>query len=275
MNCKPLVLIISAIAFFALVLGGCASPDHAGKSELSRVLKGYGYTMYTPLRTQDLPGTVFVLGKTNKNRSAEMRVSKYDSTFTVPASELFDPHGDPVQTFTQLDRTFSVGSKLAVDVLTYLVSGELSGTWAREIRMTWNDPKVLHTMDLATLAGLQGQISPNVRVALSDLRDLGLLRHIYLVIETIQVGGIELEIVLKDEFKASVTADKIKQAVNVAASVETMNNGRFLIRSETPLLLGYKAISFPGSILRNEVGVRPLSDYDVLTAEDMDRIKYE
>lgn len=264
---------LPALVLTVIALGACQQPQRAGQNAIAKSLEGYGYSMYTPFRTSDLPGTIFVLSRNHKGKFTELAIANYKDTFKVPPSRLFPQEGQVVETYDELRQQFSVGGDLGAELLTVLVRAEASGKWSRTMTMRFADPKKIYTMTLARLAAVQDQLDESVKIALRDIKDRGQLQSVYVVLEALQVAGLEIDLVVKDEFKADVTADNIKEALKVTAAVESKGDGAFTIKATQPMLLGYKAITFPDSILRTEVRVGPLEGFEEPTAAELNRAK--
>ncbi len=86
------------------------------------------------------------------------------------------------------------------------------------------------------------------------------------------VNSIDLEIELKDEFSGKLGLEKIKKIVKLDAEVEKKTEKSFSINCSTPLIIGYKAMSFPDTILADEVSASDI-DMTPISAEDFYTIK--
>lgn len=265
--CLLVVLILTG-----LVCGGCRT-ESAGTDRMAAVLREYKYTMYTPFRSEDLPGSIFVIAKDSQGKKTEFLVSSPATTFKVPTASLYDPKGSPVKLFDSLNDSFKVSGSIGADFLSVLVGAKLAAEYAREIGISFDDTQIAHRLELAKLAEYQGQLQESVKKALRMYKDRGQLGSAFLVMETLQVTGMKVTVKLKSGVSAEVAAKKIQGVVDLNAKVEVADAGTLVITSQKPLLIGYKAMSFPESIVGTEVGMGPLSERGTLSPEFFEQLK--
>lgn len=259
--------------FFLMMLVSCAAPEEAIQDRLSSLLESHGYTAYTPFRTRDLPGSVFVLSRNHKGAWTEFAVSDYHATFDVPPASLFDQDGQEVEFADQLTEEFVFDGSAGLDYAKWLVSAELAGKYARSISMRFSDPKRIHRMTLATLNENKGKLSKSTREVLAAQKEHGTLENAYLVVETLRVQGLSLVLHTGSESSVDVAVAALANGVGAKGRVSHQGGGRIEIRSDRPLVIGYKAIGFPDPLLRDLVSPASVDSLDLVDARLLGAIK--
>ena len=255
------VLILSTIC-------GCNStPESAMTSRLATLLEHNGFTLYTPFRTKAYPATVFVLSKNHIGKSTELTISDFDRTFDVDPETLFVPEGERVEFADELRGNFQFGARAALDVLTVLVSAQAAAKYAKRFVFRVGDPKIVNRITLERLNELAPDLRDAVRRELKNRSKNDELQFVYLVIETLSVGSLEVELELKSEFKAAAALKELEKAANVGVATEMRSEQSIVVRSSQPLLIGYKAISFPATLLRDEVSTLAIERLKPTSAE--------
>lgn len=257
----------------SIAASGCFDTQSVVQSRISKILEGNDFTMFTPFRTDDYPGTVFVQAKNHKGRSTEMTISSFTETFSVPPWKLFDPNGQEVSFVDELNEQFRGSAELDLDIISVLLKPGVATTYFSDFVVRFGDPKLVHRMTLARLADVRFDLSDQVRQALSELKEKDQLRNVYIVVETVTVGSVEIELELKNELRGKTGLEDIKNLVKADVSVQTESKGCFTIKSPHRIMIGYKAASFPDTILRREVSELEPLKLEMVRAKDFNRIK--
>src|SRR5438046_418445 len=84
------------LVVLSVCLAGCATPENAAHSRLAQLLKANGYTLYTPIRAGDYPGTIFVFARNTERETIELTLSPWAQTFQADTGDLFPPDGQAV-----------------------------------------------------------------------------------------------------------------------------------------------------------------------------------
>jgi hypothetical protein len=267
-----LVLVLLAVVLF-LVLEG-RTPESAMQSRLAKTMEGNGYTLYTPFRTTDYPGSMFVLAKNNKGRVTEFAVQTFDKTFDVPKDQVFDPNGAAkVQWFDQLKDTFTFGSDIGLELASIAVDADFAGKYVQEVDIKFGDPKLRHFITLARLSELVPNLSKSTKDTLQYLESQGQLDNVYLVLETAQVDSLAINLHLKSEFAGKLKPAELQLLAKTSASVGAEHDGTVSLSFNTPLVIGYKAMAIPQTIVRTQVSAPDLSQEKPIPAVEFTQLK--
>ena len=255
-----------------IVSSGC-SHQSVVQSSLEKILEENQFTLYTPFRTKDFPATIFVLTANHKGHWTEITLSEFDRTFSVDSSRLFDPKGQPVEFADELSDGFEFDIQLGLELVGLLVHPELGAKYTKKIVIRLGDPKLKHLMSLERLTDVRFDLRDSVSQTLKFIESKEQLENVYIVLETLMVGSLEIELDLKDEFRGKLSLEEIKKIAKLGVSVETNSDGIFTVKSSGPLIIGYKAMQFPDTILRDQVGVGDFEDAKLVEATEFNRIK--
>jgi hypothetical protein len=266
-----LLLALLALAVF-LGFSGC-SPESAMQSRLAKLLESNGYTLYTPFRAADFPGSMFVLANDSRGRPTEFVVSRFNETFDVPEDELFDQDGDQVQWFDKLGETFNFSSDVGLKLASVLVEPELASKYASTIDISFDDPKRRHVITLAHLGELAPNLATSTKNALREQQRIEQLGNVYLVLETVQVNGLTINVRLKQEFTGKLELEKLRALAKADVEVGAEKEGMISLSSATPLIIGYKAIVVPEAIIGTQVSATDATDLEFVTATALTKLK--
>jgi len=243
------------------------------QSRLASLLERNGFTLYTPFRTHDLPGTIFTLSRDHNGRWVEFPVSEYDETFSVPSATLFPKEGEAVEFSDALSETFTFDSSAVLDLASALVNTELASQWSSEFTLQLGDPKRIHRISLARLGGMRDDISDDLRSLLKNREATGILSNAYIVVETLTVENISIKLSVDPRLQGTISAEKLGQLAKANATASLNGNRSIVVESNCPLIIGYKAIQFPSGLLRDSVSSSGVTDLSVVSASSLGETK--
>jgi len=257
-----------------LVLGsvGCCTPEQLANSRLSQLLETNGYTLYTPFRSSDKPGTLFVMAKNHLGNYTEFTVSPCDGTFDIPGKIIFDPQGEKVVWADDLKETFSFSGSVGVDLLKVGGTLGLSGKDVQTITMSFGPDAKKYVVPFSALTKNKDNLRDDVRKSLADLKEKGQLNQVYLVLEALEVSSVTIKVELTKEFVASADFKKLKAVADAKGEMKIDSTGSLTISSKDSTLIGYKARAFPDTILKTLVSP-PILTEEVLPAKELTRMK--
>lgn len=261
------------LCLVALTACGCNDSQSEANRRICALLEANDFTMFTPFRTDDYPGTVFVQAKNHRGRSTEMTLSSFTETFSVPPGRLFDPNGQEVSFVDELNEQFSGSAELDLDIVSVLLKPGMAGKYFSKFSVRFGDPKLVHRMTLARLADVRFDLSDEARQVLSDYKEMDQLKNVYIVVETVTVGSVEIELELKNELRGKTGLEEIKHLAKADVSAETISAGRFKLKIPRRVMIGYKAAAFPDTILRREVSELEPVELEMIRARDFNRMK--
>lgn len=274
-----MLLLASACALFMIVLGvGCCSRGAGAASDpLGSVLKANKFTPYTPPRSSDFPGTVFLLAKTTDGITQEALLIPYDELFDlddIALADVFDPEGEEVVLFNEYEGDVNFGGGASLDLLNVLIKGELAAKYKKNLRLSLGTPQIIHRMPLSRPVVLDGDLSEIAEKTLRIIRERDQLRSVFVVFETLTVDSLKAVVTVEQGFSASVIADEIKEVVDVGVEVDVGAAGQVVIRRDQPVMIGYKAAFFPDTLLSRDVSSEAAELMPITTAK-MSQIKSE
>jgi len=265
-------------AHFLLVvpfLVGCGNGPEAVNSKLGRLLEQNGFALYTPFRSNDYPGTVFALARDLHGDLTELTVSTYDRTFTdsVDPATLFQ--SQDIDFADELRDSFSLEGDIGVDLVSLMLNPEIATKYVESVTISLGDPKKSYQMTLGRLAEVRYDLRDSTKVVLTDWKERGQLNYAYIVMESLEVKGLKAEATLKKEFAGKVSFEQLEPAIKVGAKLSTAGESSFVVEHDAPILIGYKAITIPESLLRTEVSASELEGFETPTARQLNEMKTE
>ena len=266
---------LAALVFCVLLLmttAACSTQEQIVKSRLSKLLATHGYSLYFPFRSEDKPGTLFVLATNHNRKYTEFTVSEYGDTFDVPGKILFDPEGQQLAWANELKESFKFSGSAALDLSNAAISAGVSGENIESITMTFGDMTKKYVLPFSRLAAHKDDLNDDVRASLKALKDNGQLNQVYLVMEVLEVSSVNISVSFKRGFKATADFEKVKAIAKGNLKLEITKDGSLSIQRNRVTLIGYKARSFPETILRDEVSAPALTE-GLLEASHFNRIK--
>jgi hypothetical protein len=271
-----------------LVLAGCPpekqtepkpGPNHVNSnanlmnSKLAEILEQNGYTMYTPFRTTDFPGSLFFLTTNHLGRVTEWTVAEFDKTFDVPRAELFNEKGEGVDWFSKLTQSFSFDAGAGLQLASGLLDLQSKGEYISTVEIEFVDPKLKHVISLEHLAQLAPNLSDSVRNLLRNMKQNGQLENVFLVLETVQVGGVKATVRLSPRFSAEARAQKLKELVDLNANFKIASDDSVTLSADKPLIIGYKAMLVPESFLSTQIAAPDVQKAEVFPAKKLNDLK--
>jgi RNAse (barnase) inhibitor barstar len=241
-------------------------------TKLAQILENNGYTLYTPFRTTDYPGVLFILTKNHQGRVTEFTVAKVDETFTVPREQLFDEKGDSVDWFSELKDTFDFSADAGLQ-LTGLFDLKAGGNYVSSLDIQFKDPKLRHLISFKRLSELAPNLSTGVKNVLHDFKQKGQLDNVFLVLETVRVAGMKTTIHLKQGLSAEAGLKKLKEIANVNADLKIATGDSITLSSDNPLIIGYKAMIVPETFLATQISAADLSDAKAFPVQELNTLK--
>lgn len=251
---------------------GCNSGPKVLQTELAKILEAQGFALYTPFRSEDKPGTMFVFSPDHRGVWREFTVSVYSETFDAREDELFDS-GQRLEFLDEYRNGETLSASIGLELVSVLIHPELATKYAETVHIKLLDPKIHLRMTDNHLERLSSRLNSETRRSLDRrLRD-GSIEHVYMVRETLQVAGIEAKVTLKSEFTGDLGLEKIKEIAKLNASVSKASETVISVVSKGPLLIGHKSITLPSSLVDPTVGIGGEVTFEKLSAADVREIK--
>ncbi len=228
-----------------LVVAGCGP-----KITLESTLKDIGYSAFSPFRTDDYPGTIIVWMNNHDNWSTEYVVASHQESFSLPPGKSIDDYYrvQAVAVVDKLTHKFDFDASLGVEFVSFLINPKLAAEYAKTITISLLDDKKAYELTFVTAGDLRTLMNPSLKRELNALAETGELPNAYLVMAVLQVGGIEIELTLKDKFVADVGLEKIKEIAKLDAAVTFKSESTYVLKHHKPILIGYKALPIPRSV---------------------------
>lgn len=243
------------------------------QTELAEILEAQGFALYTPFRSDDKPGTIFVFSPDYRGVWREFTVSVYSDTFAAREDELFDKNGQQLEFLDEYTNGETLSASIGFELVSVLIHPELATKYAETVHVRLLDPKIHLRMTDNHLERLSSRLSSETRRSLDRrLRD-GSIEHVYMVRETLQVAGIEAKVTLKSEFTGDLGLEKIQEIAKLNASVSKESETVISVVSKGPLLIGHKSITLPSSLVDPTVGIGGEVTFEKLSAADVREIK--
>jgi hypothetical protein len=264
---------LNLLALGVMMLSGCATrPEKLAQSRLAKMLGQSGYSLYTPARSEDYPGTIFAYARNTEGKTIELTLSSWNQTFTADTSELFPAEGVPVDIGQKITETNSFNTLLAAEFLKPVLNLSNVIDYIKGVNVEFGSDQRKHVMTLATLEKFRNKFQNDTKAALERFKRRGELDHIYLVLETFSVDSASIELLVKSGFEGKVSVDKIKPLANAQLDVKTATDRQFTLKFSKPMIVGYKAIRFSDAILSGVVSPPPIKAV-FLTPEEIEKIK--
>lgn len=240
------------LATIGVWLGGCSAPT-AVNSELSKLLEANDFTLYTPFRSEDGPGTIFVIAPNQRGQATEFTLSTPDRTFkqSVNYQDLLRPQNVALANELSRKRTFSTSA--AAQLLSQVVDMELAGKYASEITITFGAQQRAHLLSQEVLTAHKSDINPTTIETLRFYKSKEQLDNVFFVFETLEVSSLRAVAKIKKEFSGMVSFEQLEPALKAGARLENVNAETFEVSFNSPMLIGYKAVSIPNTIISGAV----------------------
>jgi hypothetical protein len=264
-----------AITFTLCALASCRSPhrEAGGDNTLRLLLEAHGYALYTPFRSSDMPGSFFVIARDHFGHATELSLASTEQAFKVAPARVYNPDGQIAGMIDNLGSEFSGSGSVGVSLASLLLDASIAADTVTRATITLVKPKKIYRLELAKLAELRDQLSEPLRKTLKEYRDSKQLQSVFVVVEVLQVSGLKLELVVESGVEAKATADKLSKALTANATLKVDDKNHVNIDLAAPMLIGYKAITVPTSLLDTAIATGTLSGYVEVTAEEMNGLK--
>jgi len=262
----------------AVSTSGCTffapHPEDVANDRLTELLATYGFVPFIPFKTTDFPGTLFALADGPTGVPTELTISGYQETFTVEPPWSNEVPSQLVALMTELKQDQEVKGSAALSLLESLIHISAGSSTTATVSLRFVAPARVYRLSLSALAALRFELRDDVRAVLQQYKSQGQLDKVFVVLECLQVAGLEATVTVADQTTAEALANDAQSGAKVEAHVSKTGSGSFTVTSSTPLLIGYKAISFPDSILRDQVSLQDqLEGYATLEPVDVMRLR--
>jgi hypothetical protein len=267
---------ISNLGVLLIVLAtasvGCTSTRglRQGSKMLDKTLAAQGYHLYRPFRSTDLPGTMFVLTKDHSGRRVEFTLAPWQDTFAAEPEEVFPQAGQNVGSETKITSEQTLSGDLKMSFVEPYIKGALGYENVKNVKLNFGDDQKKHVLDFARLQNLRGKLKDNTRTAVEYFNSRGQLSSCYLIVETLQVGTMDVDVNLTSGFTAEAAADKLKQVAEASVKISTKNKDTLTMQITRPTLIGFKAIKLSDWFVSTAT-TPPPAEYIFLTPADVER----
>jgi len=241
------------LALLLLVPGAGCSAHRAVTSEFATLLEQNGFTMYTPFRAQDRPGTIFVLAPNERGDITEFTLSTPERTFSdrVDIDRLLQIKDATIGDRLTTSRTFR--ASIAVDLLSILLDAELLAKYAEAVTIELGTPQRVLVLPREQVAQNRRELRDSTLASLRFYKERDALQSTYLVLEVLEVKSLNAVGTLKSEWKGKVTAKELEPIAKLETTVSTSNDSTFNLSFDKPLYIGYKASRITDTLLGTAV----------------------
>jgi hypothetical protein len=241
-------------AILAAALGSftsCASQKPL--TPLISTLEDQGYATFTPFRTADGPGTVFVIAANEQGHPAEFTVVESSRLFKdqVDINKLISP-----QTIAIADTITSSGevdASAGLSLLSLVVNAEAAAKYATHVSIEFGKPQRKLTLTPERLGANKGELRTSALDTLRFYKARGQLPQAYIVLEVVEVASLSVTATLKSEWIGKITAEKLSDSLTAQGTVNLTGDDAFTVSFASPMLIGYKAARIPETILAPSV----------------------
>lgn len=257
---QPMKTALIAILLASLTFTAVRSEPY---SVLRKEFRTMGYTIFTPFRSDELPGGILLFSRKGgffSRRVTEFSLSPWNETFNVPATTLHSTGEVPASNYS---KTLTVNASLQGDLVQPIINGKLAASYASEFSVEWSGPLTRRYIPLKDLLTYKTQLKADVKRALSYYKENEQLNEVYLLIDVVVAPSVIIKFKSKPGFSAEFKADKIKQFLNVGATVKLESAKDGELKFKSPMSVAYKAIRFDDELLSGAVSA--------LTEEDLEK----
>lgn len=261
------------ILVFGLVLGltSCKSPHVRGKDVIESAIPGW--TLFTPFREQDFPGSVFVFAKAFDGSSQEFTVSNYDRLFEgVDLDRILFEDRQLTTLFDQYSTSATSGLSLSLSAIQSIASLSFSHKFQQTVNVKLSQPHYIYRLTDERFIDNRPYLRDTVLAALRDRKERGQLQYTFIVMEAIQVAGVSVTVELKPEWNAGLSTVEIAELESLELSFNSENKSNFTLTMNSPTVIAYKAASIPESLLRTSISPADV-EFEVIPSSILKAVK--